>query len=67
MLRKDDVVYYKVELKKLFNQAESNGLEIEVNMGEVSFINNNSRERASARPTKLTESQTREKWFNDQD
>lgn len=50
MLRKDDVVYYKVKLQELFNQAQRNGLEIELGMKEVSFINNISKERASAKP-----------------
>ncbi|WP_291566758.1 MULTISPECIES: hypothetical protein [unclassified Clostridium] len=42
MLRQDDPVYYKVKLQELFNQAQRNGLEIELGMKEVSFINNTS-------------------------
>ena len=50
MLRKDDVVYYKVKLQELFKQAKENGLEIELGMKEVSFIDNKSKECVSARP-----------------
>lgn len=38
-LRKDDPVYYKVELKKLFKNAVDNGIKIEITQGEVSFSN----------------------------
>ena len=48
MLRKDDPVYYKVKLEDLFKQALANGLEIELGMKEVSFINS-CYERASAK------------------
>jgi len=50
MLRKDDVVYYKVVLNELFKQAKENGIEIELGLREVSFINPISKEQASARP-----------------
>lgn len=50
MLRKDDVVYYKKKLQELFKQASENNIEIELSNTEVSFIDNVSKERASARP-----------------
>lgn len=50
MLRKDDVVYYKVVLNELFKQAKGNGLIVELGMKEVSFINPINNERASAKP-----------------
>lgn len=50
MLKKDDVVYYKVKLQELFNQAKENGIEIELGMKAVSFIDAKSKECASARP-----------------
>lgn len=39
-LRKDDPVYYKVQLKKLLQQAVDNGLEVQIKENEVSFANN---------------------------
>lgn len=39
-LKKDDPVYYKVELKKLFKNAVENGIKIDITQGEVSFNNN---------------------------
>ncbi len=49
MLRKDDVVYYKVKLNQLFKQAKENGLVIELGTKEVLFINPINNERASAK------------------
>ena len=50
MKKNDDVVYYKVKLQKLFQQAYESGIEIELSHKEVSFINHQTVERASARP-----------------
>jgi len=41
MLRKDDPVYYKVKLERLFAQALENGLEVELGLQEVFFSYNN--------------------------
>lgn len=37
-LRKDDPVYYKVQLKKLLQRAKNNGLKIIEDSGRVGFI-----------------------------
>lgn len=38
MLRKDDVVYYKVQLEKLFKMAKDYGLKIIEKNGRVGFV-----------------------------
>lgn len=38
-LRKDDPVYYKVQLQKLLKQAVDNGLSVEIKENEISFTN----------------------------
>jgi hypothetical protein len=43
-LRKDDVVYYRRELIKLFNQAKENGINIEILKGAVYFQDHQTRE-----------------------
>jgi len=40
MLRKDDPVYYKVKLQKLFKEAYDNNIVVELGLKEVSFSNN---------------------------
>jgi hypothetical protein len=41
MLRsKEDVIYYKVKLKKLFEQAKKHGIDIELKESEVLFVSN---------------------------
>lgn len=40
ILKKDDPVYYKVQLKKLLEQAKNNGLKIVEENGRVGFIYN---------------------------
>jgi hypothetical protein len=43
-LRKDDVVYYRRELIKLFNQAKENGIDIDIYRGVVYFQDHQTRE-----------------------
>lgn len=38
-LRKDDPVYYKVQLQKLLKQTVDNGLSVEIKENEISFTN----------------------------
>lgn len=49
MLRKDDVVYYKVKLLDLIKEATNNGIKIELDTQQVSFYDNKSKERTIIR------------------
>ncbi|MDD3040414.1 hypothetical protein [Bacteroides sp.] len=46
MIKKNDVVYYKVKLQKLFQEAKSNGIEIELGLKEIAFTDKGTTERA---------------------
>lgn len=50
MLRKDDVVYYKIKLKELFTKAKNNKIEIMLGMKEVSFIDKTTGEIVNVKP-----------------
>lgn len=41
MLRKDDVVYYKVKLEKLFEEAKQNNIIVELKNERILFIDKN--------------------------
>lgn len=38
MLRKDDPIYYKVQLEKLFKMTKDNGLKVIEENGRVAFV-----------------------------
>jgi hypothetical protein len=40
ILSKDDVVYYKLKLKKLIEQAKKHDIDIELKESEVLFVSN---------------------------
>jgi hypothetical protein len=40
LISKEDVVYYKVKLKKLFEQAKKHDIDIELKESEVLFVSN---------------------------
>jgi len=46
MLTKDDPVYYKSKLKKLFKDAKDNGITIEITKDAIIFFDKETGERA---------------------
>jgi len=49
MFRKDDVVYYKTKLQKLFKDAKDNEIKIEIKDGVVLFLDKQTGEIASVK------------------
>lgn len=53
MLTKDDVVYYKVKLQKLFKEAKVHNIRIDIKDGTVLFFNKETGEIAQVLISKL--------------
>jgi len=49
MLRKDDVVYYKVKLQKLLEEAKQNNIVVKLNNERILFIDKSIGECASVK------------------